>query len=205
MCEDLPSQAFRVRASPVGGSLWHSEHSQGTFDTGFGLDVAEVGGHARSVSDVVEAQLAHQRAVLQQQGQGLPNAPWGPQHCHLGIVLCKRDNKHVVELFWQLLLPPKQWPWGFHHSFFTFGSVSQFFTKHYANLIVQAYRKWPSQQPPRDPSGLLVGQVGRNGYLWSEAQKGSKARAKEPKGSPFSQWKCLPETNACHPVGPGLI
>lgn len=98
--------ASRVRATPVGGSLWSSEHSQGTFDLGFGLDVAEVGCHAWSVSDVVEAQLAHQRAVLQQQGQGLPNAPRGPQHCHLGIVLCKRDSKHIKELSWQLPPPP---------------------------------------------------------------------------------------------------
>lgn len=72
----------------------------GTFDTGSGLDVAQISCHARRVSDVVEAELAHQGAVLQQQGQGLPDAPRGPQHCHLGIVLGKKkqDNKHVVEL-----------------------------------------------------------------------------------------------------------
>lgn len=94
--------ALRVRATPLGGSLWNTGHSHGTFDTGSDLDVAEVSCHAWSVSDVVEAELVHQRAVLQEQGQGLPNAPRGPQHCHLGIVLCKRDNKHIVEVFWQL-------------------------------------------------------------------------------------------------------
>lgn len=72
----------------------------GTFDAGFGLDVAEVGGHARRVSDVVEAELAHQGAVLQQQRQRLPDAPRGPQHGHLGMVLCKTDSKHVLELLW---------------------------------------------------------------------------------------------------------
>lgn len=59
--------------------------------------MAEVGGNARSVSDIVEAEPAHQWAVLQEEGEGLPNASRGPQHRHLGIVLGKKEEINALK------------------------------------------------------------------------------------------------------------
>lgn len=77
-----------------------SEHrpfpaARSTFNIRSCLDVAEVSCNAWSVGDIVKAEPAHQRAVLQEKGERLANASRGPQHCYLGIVLSEKEDKHV--------------------------------------------------------------------------------------------------------------
>ena len=120
-----------------------SEHrlfpaARSTFNICSCLDVAEVSCNAWSMSDIIKAEPAHQRAVLQEKGERLANASRGPQHCYLGIVLRKKEDKHIEEMFWWLL---QQWPWGFHHAFFTFSSISQF--------LYQALRKLDCLSPQK--------------------------------------------------------
>lgn len=49
-----------------------------TFHSRSGLNVAQICGHSRCVSNIVEGQAAHQGAVLQEKRKGLPNSSRSP-------------------------------------------------------------------------------------------------------------------------------
>ena len=49
--------------------------------------VADVGGHPRRVDDIVEGEVGYEGVDLEEEGEGLADAPRGPQQRHLHVSL----------------------------------------------------------------------------------------------------------------------
>ena len=68
---------------------------------GRGGAVADVGGHPRRVHDVVEGEVRNEGVDLEEEGEGLADAPRGPQQRNLRVPLSSQTRTMIYAIMTQ--------------------------------------------------------------------------------------------------------